>query len=231
MGWHLDYIEITQVSPYAIQYTSSLHHFLFVSRYLFFFASLLHTYTNLLARIHHFRRSVVTVVNVTHFSFWLPQDVLHKCDIHPIDLQLRLSENEGSECGTSSARVHYVWVACGESFSTCKGEDAEIHRALEQTYEKNCIDISNVQRWKRNFENNHCISLVDERLSGQPSDCLTVDNICHVCEILKADDHSTLDKIVVYATCRMWMVNHTCNQSQCVAVTNTRLLVGTLHSH
>ncbi len=34
-----------------------------------------------------------------------------------------------------------------------------------------------------------------------------------------------------YAACRMWMVNHTCNHSQCVAVMKTQLLVGTSHSN
>ncbi len=73
----------------------------------------------------------------------------------------------------------------------------EIHRELVQMFGENCINVSNVRKWKRDFENNHRVSLADEWHSRWPVDGLTVDNIHCVCEILKADDHFTLVKIVV----------------------------------
>ncbi len=69
---------------------------------------------------------------------------------------------------------------------------AEIHRELMQTYGENCIDVSNMQRWKRDFENKHCVLLDDEELSMWLMDSLTVDNIHHAHEILKAENHLTL---------------------------------------
>ncbi len=74
---------------------------------------------------------------------------------------------------------------------------AEIHRELVQMNEEDCIDVSNVRRWKRDFENNLHVSPEDKWCSGQPADSLTVDNMCHVCEILETDDRFTLNEIVV----------------------------------
>ncbi len=37
-----------------------------------------------------------------------------------------------------------------------------IRKELVQTCGENCIDVSNVWRWKRDFENNHHISVKDE---------------------------------------------------------------------
>ncbi len=82
-------------------------------------------------------------------------------------------------------------------FLTLKGKTAtEIHKELVQTYEENCIDVSNMQRKKRDFENNCHVSLEEEQ-SKQPTDSFTVDNIHHVCEILKFDRSFTLNQIVV----------------------------------
>ncbi len=33
------------------------------------------------------------------------------------------NENEGSEHGTTSARVHYVWAVCGDLFPNCEVEN------------------------------------------------------------------------------------------------------------
>ncbi len=68
---------------------------------------------------------------------------------------------------------------------------AEIHRELVQIYGNNCIDVSNVRRWKRDFENNE-----DELHYGWPADSWTADNICCTREILQADNCFTLDEIV-----------------------------------
>ncbi len=82
-------------------------------------------------------------------------------------------------------------------FLTVKGKTAaEIHRELVHMPGKNCTYILNVRRWRRNFENNHGVSLKDEWCNGHLVDSLVVDNICCAHEILKADDCFTLDKIV-----------------------------------
>ncbi len=82
-------------------------------------------------------------------------------------------------------------------FLTTKGKMVvEIHKEVAQMYE-NFINVSNVGRWKRDFENNLRVSL-DEWRNGSPADSLAVDNICPACEILKADNCFTLDKIVAH---------------------------------
>ncbi len=74
---------------------------------------------------------------------------------------------------------------------------AEIHRELVQTYGENCIDVSNVRGWKKDFENNRVL-LEDERCSKRLADSLTVDNIRRVHEVLKVDSHFTHDEIVLH---------------------------------
>ncbi len=115
-------------------------------------------------------------------------------------------------------------------FLTATGNmTTEIHRELVQIYGENCINVSNVRRRKRDFENNCCVSL-DEWCSGQLIDSLTIDNICRMCEILEADDCFTLDKIIVCMppAGRRWSTIH--YHSQCVAITKTRMSVDTSHS-
>ncbi len=105
---------------------------------------------------------------------------------------------------------------------------AEIHRKLVQTYGEKCIDVLNVRRWKRDFENNGHV-LLDEWHSGSPAGSLTVDDIQRVCEIFKADDHFTLNEIIACMPPIRCGVNYTHNQSRCVPIMKTQLSVGTLH--
>ncbi len=58
------------------------------------------------------------------------------------------------------------------------------------------IDVLNVQTWKKNFENNLRVLLENKWRSGRLADSLTVDNIRHVREILKASNRFTLEKMV-----------------------------------
>ncbi len=125
---------------------------------------------------------------------WNIWDSAHIAANHTQNKQTE-SDNKSSEHGTSSARVHYVWNMCVMiHFLTTKlRTTAEIHRELVQMYEKNCIDVLNVQRWKKDFENNHCVSLEDEQYSGWRTECLTIDNNCRMCESFKAYNCFTLD--------------------------------------
>ncbi len=77
---------------------------------------------------------------------------------------------------------------------------AEIHRVLVQKYEygENCIDVSNVRRWKRDFENNHCVLLENKQHIGWLANSFPIDNICHVRKILKTDDCFTVAEIIAH---------------------------------
>ncbi len=82
-------------------------------------------------------------------------------------------------------------------FLTAEGKTVVlIYRESVQMHGENCINVSNVQRWKKDFENNCCVSLEDEWDSKQLALSLTVDYICRVCESLEAYDRFTRDKIV-----------------------------------
>ncbi len=88
---------------------------------------------------------------------------------------------------------------CGDCFLAANWKTVtETHRELVQMYGENSINVSNKRRWKRDLENNRRFSLEDEWCSGWPSDSLTIDNICCVHEILKANDYFELDKVVAH---------------------------------
>ncbi len=108
---------------------------------------------------------------------WNIWDSAHTATNHKWNEQVE-GDNKVNEHRTTNVRICYIRVAYGDSFPNCKGKDAiETHRGLLQTYGEKCIDVLNVQRWKRDFENNHRVSLQDECHSRVLADCLSVDNI------------------------------------------------------
>ncbi len=82
-------------------------------------------------------------------------------------------------------KVHYyIRVVRSDLFLTVKEKTTEIHRELIRIYGENCVDVSNMWRWKRDFENSHSVLLEDEQHSGWLAETLTVDKFSKLTIVL-----------------------------------------------
>ncbi|UYV79501.1 hypothetical protein LAZ67_17002920 [Cordylochernes scorpioides] len=68
----------------------------------------------------------------------------------------------------------------------------EIHRQLVEVYGEKCMDIKNVRKWCREF-NEGRINVHDEQLSGRPS--LLESTVARIDEMVRANRRITLEEI------------------------------------